>query len=789
MGFEGRVLVKQIRDRGLRQSMDQIQESIFRMMAVSIIFVGFVLLTANLLSELRLGELSLTILLTPLYLLLVVVYLFNRKLSYKVRVSIFLVTVFFVGVGSTFFYGMVGPGILYFLMTCFMAGILLDKKVATYYILINFLTYAILSWLWVIEARVFQFDLLHYATSEETFLLRIVTFLIFIGMVIFSQYRINGFLISFINHLNDAHYELSATEEELRAQYDKVIENREIQRVSDEKYRVLVENTNDMVYSLDNQGNIISINSAFEAVSGWSEAQLNGRNIYSMKGEELFRDTVTNFNEILDLKKSVTFVTRFHDKNNVEKIYHVTMTPVFDKAGNLLMITGRNNDITGLLEKEEKIKYLAYFDQLTGLPNRVQFERKVIESMEVANHITTSLAIMYFDLDNFKKVNDTMGHHAGDLVLKKITERLATILRGSDTLSRMGGDEFAVICTGGSNEQLSIEQLENRAGEVINIVQKPLAINDVYFYLGASIGIVMYPDHGDSFEELMRNADAAMYKAKLAGKNQYKFFDAGLESESRNLVILEANLREALENGELDIVYQPLIETDTKEIRGLEALLRWNSPLMGSVAPNTFIPILEQTGMIIPYGEWVLRKACKKNKNWHNATGRKTVISVNISPVQFKQDGFTGLVKKILKETNLEPQFLELEITESILIDNLHLVITKLHTLREIGVRVALDDFGSSYSSLNYLKQLPIDTLKIDKSFINDIISPLTPNIMIGSIISMAHEMDLKVVAEGIESKEQVDYLTKKKCDWLQGFYFYRPLNVGKVEEVIRQRE
>ncbi|QKS71631.1 EAL domain-containing protein [Paenalkalicoccus suaedae] len=757
---------------------------ILDVMSISLLTFGALLFLANFLNEQALGDNSLSLLVSPIFIVVLGAFFFKKKLSYSIRVYINLIAVFLVGLLSVHFYGMIGPGMMFFLASSFIGTVLLERKAALTFIAVSFLTFTVYNLLWVLEVRQFNFDVIPYSTSFETYVSRMMTLLFFGGLILLNQYRIIDFLVDSLQKLGDTNQTLSEKEEQVREQYNELLYNREHAKFADHKYEVLVENTDDAIFSLDATGELTSVNSSLLKLVNKKEYQLVGQKVSTVlpdsKNVQLFNEHLA---KLLNSRGSVEYITEVRIQDVSNGTYHVKLTPVINAKNEILLITGRAHDVSTLVEKEEKIKQLAYFDQLTQLPNRVLFEQQV--TSRLSSHADDyHIGILYLDLDNFKKVNDTMGHDAGDDLLRTITERLKPALTSGEMLSRMGGDEFALLIMYKKTEvedfPLALRSLTRR---ILELVGEPVKIHDMLFYLSASVGIVMYPQHGQSFEELMQNGDAAMYRAKNGGKNQYRFYSNHMKIEINESILVEAELREALNHQELSIHYQPLYDAGTSTLRGFEALMRWNSTKLGHVFPDKFIPVLEQTGLIIPYGEWVFREACLENKRYQVKTGARTIMSINISPIQFKDIHFIKNITSILQEVDLAPEFVEIEITESILIDQFDSIVEKLKELRALGVRIALDDFGTGFSSLSYLRKLPIDTLKIDKSFIDDILIEHHPRMIIASIVSMAHEMKLEVVAEGVETKEQVQYLTKHNCDTLQGYYFAKPQLFELLEE------
>lgn len=440
--------------------------------------------------------------------------------------------------------------------------------------------------------------------------------------------------------------------------------------------------------------------------------------------------------------------------------------------GILVNITEKKQIEKKLRENEETIRQLAYFDLLTGLPNRLLLEKRIEELISFCNRNGQKFGVLFLDLDNFKRINDTLGHQTGDSLLMEVGGRLKIGARKYDIMARIGGDEFAIVLP-----DVKIARNIGRFAErLLKLFARPFDINDHSIHVSPSIGISVYPDDGQDAGEIMQNADTAMYNSKYNGRNNYQFFNSLMKEEITKKVNIEKNLRRALQNEEFTLNYQPLFSTKTGKIRGFEALIRWTCPEIGNVPPSEFIPVAEECGLIVPIGEWVLKTACLKKKQWEMQHNSKALISVNISALHFKQGDFVPRVRWILAQTGLAPEYLELEITESILINCLDDIVKKLDDLRKTGVRISLDDFGTGYSSLNYLRILPLDTLKIDKTFIHGINSQSQDHYFVKSIVSLVQKYKLDIVAEGVETPEQLDYLAKCRCNYVQGFLLGRPV-------------
>lgn len=424
--------------------------------------------------------------------------------------------------------------------------------------------------------------------------------------------------------------------------------------------------------------------------------------------------------------------------------------------------------------KEKALEYLAYHDVLTRLPNRIFFNKRLTELIQKEDK-QQFLAIMFVDLDNFKKINDGFGHKLGDILLKTVAIRLTNICDKKDFVARQGGDEFVIILTGVSNEQ----EVQKAAAKIVQEIAEPFLTNGYEFFITTSIGISLYPSDGKDVHSLIKNADIAMYSAKYLGKNCFQFFNSNmLKTISKNLE-LESGLRKALEGEQFLIYLQPQVAANTGEIVSAEALLRWKHPVLGFISPADFIPLAEETGLIIPIGKWMLKTVCSQIRAWQTTGYTPIPISVNISMHELMHREFVNYVIELLEEYEFDPSYLRIEITESTAMKNADVVTKKLRKLRNLGVKIALDDFGKGYSSLNYLKVLPIDILKIDKSFIDSIDNSKQNNTIIEAVINIAHSLQLKVIAEGVEDEEQLAYLKAKKCDLIQGYITGYPLTTA----------
>ncbi len=454
----------------------------------------------------------------------------------------------------------------------------------------------------------------------------------------------------------------------------------------------------------------------------------------------------------------------------------ISLTAI-DGGGVVLVV----RDVTERTYAEEQIKHLAYHDALTGLPNRLLFKDRLAVALSHAQRERTRLAVLFLDLDRFKVINDSLGHSIGDRLLQAVAERVQLCVRDSDTLARLGGDEFTLMIP----NLLRSEDAAPVAQKILEAVRNPFTIEGREFFITTSIGISLYPEDGMDAETLIKNADTAMYQAKELGRDNYQLFNAFINARALQRIALEHGLRRALLDEQLRVHYQPIFDLRAGRIVGMEALLRWTHPEMGPISPSTFIPLAESTGLMMPIGEWALRTAVKQAKAWHDAGHKNLSLAVNLSVTQLQQPDLVARVKDALQETGLPPRLLELEITESSAMQSPEASIRTLYELKRLGIRISLDDFGTGHSSLSYLKRFPIDTLKIDQSFVRDINSDPDTAAIVTAIIAMAHSLRLKVIAEGVEHTEQANFLRHYACDQMQGFLIKPPVCADEFFELI----
>ena len=453
-------------------------------------------------------------------------------------------------------------------------------------------------------------------------------------------------------------------------------------------------------------------------------------------------------------------------------------------------------DITDRKNSESRIFNLAYFDELTALPNRQLFGQSLVRTIEKAERDEQEFAVLFVDLDRFKRINDTLGHSVGDELLKEVARRLEKCIRATDSISRiesmhdggiqlarLGGDEFVIKLYGIESE----DSVSAVAGRIISALTPPFNCEGHQFVVTPSIGIAMYPQDGTTAEELLMNADSAMYRAKFAGRNNYQFYSETMRMKSLHRIDLENEIRKALETDQFELHYQPKADAETWSLVGAEALLRWHHPERGNISPVEFIPIAEETGLIVPIGQWVLKQACKQAKTWTEFPFGDIAVSVNISSHQFQSDSLIDDVLGAALSAGIEPTLLELEITESVLLHDADNTLVALNTLKRAGIALSVDDFGTGYSSLSYLKRFPIDTLKIDRSFVKDLHTDPDDAAICAAILAMAQQLGLNVVAEGVETKEQLEFLRHHGCNQIQGFLCSKPLSANQFAILLRE--
>ncbi|WP_168714356.1 sensor domain-containing protein [Niallia nealsonii] len=548
---------------------------------------------------------------------------------------------------------------------------------------------------------------------------------------------------------------------------------------SEERYRKLVEYSPETIF-IHIDGKIVYVNNAGLRLAGVQYIEeVVGKNILDFVSSEDL-----NYVENQIRKVEETGKTKLHDY----QINRMDGTRLFVEALAFQTTYQENKavqviirDITERKRAEEKVRYLAYYDSLTGLPNRNLLFDYLNELLIAIKKEKQTLAVMFLDLDRFKMINDTLGHSYGDFLLQQVASRLKACLPKGSMLARYGGDEYIIVL-----QEKKLEAISRLSDQIIDKLAEPFFLSDRQMFISPSIGISIYPKNGDVAEELIKNADAAMYLAKEKGKNTYQFYTSSLNSMDSCKLELENGLRNAIKNEEFTLYYQPQVDLNTNKIIGLEALIRWKHPKYGFVSPAEFIPIAEETGLIVAIGKWVLETACNQHKQWEEKGFSPMRIAVNVSALQFRHKDFAKTIEQIISNTKCRASYLELEITESVM-QHLGETTTIMNELKELGVNLSIDDFGTGYSSLNYLRHFPINTLKIDKSFVDEINNGKNGEIIVKVIIDLGNRLGFQVIAEGIENKQQAIFLKQNNCHIGQGDFFSQPLPAEKMERLFSE--
>ncbi|WP_018247252.1 sensor domain-containing protein [Orenia marismortui] len=546
----------------------------------------------------------------------------------------------------------------------------------------------------------------------------------------------------------------------------------------------IINTANTIIITLDSNGKILSFNQHAEKITGYQSEEIINKNIYKTLIHKDYRSkALQTFHENYNHEQIKDNEVLIICKNEQQKLISWNVSPIKNqnKGLNNTLIIGV--DITKNKRAEEALKYQAFHDNLTGLPNREFFNKQLLHEAEIAKNNHKGFAVFFLDLDRFKLINDMYGHQTGDLILLELSNRLISTLPNRYTIARMGGDEFIGILPGITKAKLQIPRIINH---LIKIFDDPFVINDHDFVLTASIGISIYPEDGLDEETLLKNADTAMYKAKEDAGTSFQLYNHNMNLQVNEKIFMENNLRRAIENQELTVYYQPIIDIKTGKIKKAEALVRWEHPEEGIISPAKFIPLAEETGLIIPLGSFVLKEACQQLQDWINMGYHPIEISVNLSAQQFHKSNLKETVDNILDETGLNPELLGLEITESIAIQNVESTISVLNEFKNMKVKILLDDFGTGYSSLSYLVKFAVDIIKIDRSFITNFPNHSKRSAIVSAIIAMANKLTMKTVAEGVESWDEIKCLNEYKCDEAQGYLFSKPIPAKEFENLLK---
>jgi diguanylate cyclase (GGDEF)-like protein/PAS domain S-box-containing protein len=532
------------------------------------------------------------------------------------------------------------------------------------------------------------------------------------------------------------------------------------------------DSSNDGIMITTPDATILAVNRAFTRITGYGAEEAIGKTPKLLQSG--WQDTVFYQSMWEALLRTGYWRGEIWDRRKDGEMYAqwTSISAVKDEQGTVTHYVGVISDITARKVAEQRLDHLATHDPLTDLPNRTLFHERARRALMRATRSDEMVAVLFLDLDNFKNINDTLGHYVGDLLLQETARRLTECLRAHDTVSRQGGDEFTILL----EDMRKPEEAAAVAQKLLEALTRPFQLEGNEVFVTASLGINLCPGDADNLDDLLKNADVAMYHAKAAGRNSFRFYSSDLNAGARERLALETDLRKAIEREELLLHYQPQLDLRTGQVTGVEALLRWRHPERGLLTPGGFMPIAESSGLIVPIGEWVLEEACRQNKAWQRAGLRPITVAVNLSARQFQDGRFPGTIRAVLERAAMDPRFLDLELTETLLMHDIGATAKALHGLRELGVNLSIDDFGTGHSSLNYLKRFPVQRLKIDQSFVRSVDVDPEDAAIARAIISLGHGLGLRVIAEGVETEEQLLYVRSEGCDEVQGFHFSRPL-------------
>jgi diguanylate cyclase (GGDEF)-like protein/PAS domain S-box-containing protein len=581
-----------------------------------------------------------------------------------------------------------------------------------------------------------------------------------------------------INHMFDVIVE---TDIKLKENYLTLQSKEETLRITEERYRYAVEGSNDAVWDwnfITDEYYVSARGAQMIGLSDYEEINLPLWSSFIHPQDKIqFEYFMDGFRQNPDSYRQVQF--RMIGSNGDIHWLFCRGKGILDFNKQLIRVSGFYTDITERVKAEEAINHLAYYDVLTGLPNRAMLFEHINKIFNEPHYSSSSGALMFMDLDDFKTINDTKGHSVGDQVLVSIAKELENGIL-CDAIARIGGDEFVIV-----KKNCDINQVSNLSNDIINIIRTPRIINGYEFNLSCSMGIALFPEDGTEVETLLMKADSAMYEAKLQGKDQFKFYEQSINDQMIKKIQLQNEIRQGILNREFILYYQPQVDMVTGRVIGVEALVRWQHPVQGLLSPIHFIGLAEETGLIIPLGEYILKTACQQSAEWEKTGYKDIMMSVNISAKQINKKNIVKDIVRIIKEEKMKPELLILEITESIAMENIEHTIEVMNSLKKKGITFSLDDFGTGYSSLNYLKNIPIDHVKIDKQFVQSLQKQMFEELVVKAIIEIAHSMKLVVVAEGIETPEQRETLIKYQCDLAQGYYFSRPIPKQEVEAIL----
>ncbi|MFX4260728.1 EAL domain-containing protein [Pelotomaculum propionicicum] len=577
--------------------------------------------------------------------------------------------------------------------------------------------------------------------------------------------------------------ELTELAESANKMLESLQNTHQILSVTKERYRTLTENAYDLICEISTDGRYLYTSPNYKEVLGYDQSDMINKSVIDFIWQE-DKNKVNNAIVNIEFSGLKELTYRMMSKNSDLRWFEST-AKTFKTVKGESRLVAVSRDITEKQKYEETIKFQAFHDSLTGLPNRLLFKDRLSLELAHCRRNNKMLALIFLDLDRFKLINDTLGHEVGDLLLCQVAERLSECVREGDTVARLGGDEFTIMLP----EITCAEGAAKVAEKILENIRKPVILGEHELFISTSAGIALYPSDGDDTETLIKNADTAMYLSKEKNRDNYQFYTPALNHKTHERLLIENELRRAIERKEFVLHYQPKVNINSRELTGIEALVRWNHPCRGLLLPAEFIPIAEETGMIVPLGEWVMRTACAQNMSWHEAGYTPNAVSVNLSGKQFYLQNLVETVKRILKDTGLDPHWLELEITESTAMQNSEYTAETLYRLKKMGVQLSIDDFGTGYSSLGQLKRFPVDKLKIDKTFVMEIGEIRDSEVIASTVIALCKSLKLGVVAEGVETEVQRKFLQKHQCSEMQGFLFSKPLSSVDMEALLSKRK
>ncbi len=647
------------------------------------------------------------------------------------------------------------------------------------------ITYMIFGILWLLVSN-FLFPFLeskHYNMEIYRFLESLIFLLITAFALYFSVSKLENYLYLSINRLKHSNENLKKAKERLHRQIDEINYKEDALKVSEERYRLATDGSKDGIWDLDLSNKELYLSSRFQDLIG-IKANNTRRFFHKWKSyihEDDLDFLLENFQDYLEgTIETFNVECRLKTKNDQYLWISITGKGIWDEDENPIRMAGSITDITERKHSERKIYNLAYYDQITGLPSRSFLIDKLQELILSSSKKEKNFVVFFIDLDNFKGVNDTLGHDLGDLLMRNLSGHLQELFQGS-LCSRFGGDEFIVV----KEIDTDKDNISEISKNTVNALAKDWKIGDHEFYISISLGVSIFPIHGTTPQDLIKNADLAMYTAKSRGKNTYAIYNPLMRNDLLEKFQWEKDIIKALDQDDFIIHYQPQVSVGKGSCIGSEALIRWVHPEKGNISPIEFIPIAEESGLIVKMGEIIIEKAVKQLRYWKDNNQKVVPVSINLSPMQFQQQNLIQYIEEVLGKYSIHPSLIKLEITESTALKDINQTINTIKILNSMGIMVALDDFGTGYSSLTYLKQLPISYLKIDKSFIKDINSDIREASIVLSIITLAHDLSIKVIAEGVESVEQYLILKDYGCDEVQGYYFGKPMDEKMFEKYI----